>query len=102
MKCCEVMLLRKVRAQCKVRRARFIYAGRAKWGRFHNCCEQCYRTNWDQMRAVTGTQNRNAQLTPWLQGTLIVPEGAKEERTFVEVAASQQHILSEAQPLCLI
>jgi hypothetical protein len=52
MKRIEIKIRRKMCAVCHVRRARFMYAGRVRWDRFHSLCFCCYDSFSDRLRAA--------------------------------------------------
>jgi len=52
MKRIEIKIRRKMCASCHRRRARFMWAGRVKWDRFHSLCFVCYRSSVDRLRAA--------------------------------------------------
>jgi hypothetical protein len=55
MKRCEAKLLKKMCVLCQERQARFRWAGRVKWDRFHNVCFRCYRSQRDRLQSVRET-----------------------------------------------
>jgi hypothetical protein len=52
MKRIEVRLIKKMCVFCRERRARFRYAGRVRWDRFHSACFQCYRSQRERLRSL--------------------------------------------------